>query len=214
MTGKQPKGSGQQPTKIPSKVPEKSPDKNQANTDVVLVGAVAGAFGVRGEVRIKSFTATPEDIFDYAPFRDDAGAPVLTVQSWKHLKDGFAAYTEEITSREEAASYKSVRLYARRDVLPQLNDDEFYHADLIGMAVRDLANAPLGVVKAVHNFGADDLLEVFKTPGHKQSWYLPFTKAATPHIDLKKREIIADPAPELLPGGENEPPDDGDQRKG
>ncbi len=167
--------------------------------DLVLVGAVAGAFGVRGEVRVKSFTATPEDLFDYAPFRDEQGEVVLTVQSWRHLKDGFAAYTHEATSREDAARLKSTRLYARRDVLPDLEDDEFYHADLIGMAVRDLENAPLGVVRAVHNFGATDLLEIANTPGASAAWYLPFTKALAPHVDLTRREIVADPPPDFIP---------------
>ncbi len=173
---------------------------------MVMIGAIAGSYGVRGEVRIKSFTATPEDIFDYAPFRDETGAIFLTIQSWKHVKDGFAAYAVEITSREEAQGLKSARLYARRDVLPALAEEEYYHADLVGLLVRDLNNQPLGQVRAVQNFGAGDLLEVHKTPGAKGAWYLPFTLESAPHVDLAKGEVIADPPDGLIPTDEHDRP--------
>lgn len=175
-----------------------------AKPEVVLVGAIAGAFGVRGEVRIKSFTATPEDIFDYAPFCDEHGRVIVSIQSWRHIKDGFAAYLVEVTSREDAVALKSTKLHARRQALPPAADEEYYHADLIDLKVRDLSDQPLGRVKAIHNFGADDLLEIHRTPGVKQSWYLPFTKQMTPHIDLAKGVIIADPAPGLLPNAPDE----------
>lgn len=165
----------------------------------VCVGAVAGAFGVRGEVRVKSFTETPEDVFDYAPFVDEAGAVVLTIASWRHVKDGFAAYAEEVASREEAMALKSLRLYAPRARLPETEDDEFYHADLIGLPVKTLAGEPLGQVKAVVNYGASDLLEIWRTPGVKGAWLLPFTAEAVPHVDLGAGEIIADPPPGTAP---------------
>ena len=168
-------------------------------TELVCVGAIAGAFGVRGEVRVKSFTVTPEDIFDYAPWRSEAGAPLLTVSSWRHVKDGFAVYCDEVVSREEAMAMKSTRLYAPREALPTLGEEEYYYNDLIGLAVKDLSGRPLGLVRAVHNFGADDLLEIWKTPGAKGGWYLPFTREAAPKVDLAHGEVIADPPPELLP---------------
>ena len=165
----------------------------------VCVGAVAGAFGVRGEVRLKAFTAAPEDLFDYSPFTDQSGRTVLTVASWRHIKDGFAAYCDEVASREEADALKSLRLYAARERLPELDDDEFYHADLIGMPVVDLAGEPLGEVRAVHDFGSGDLLEIWRTPSVKGGWYLPFTREQVPHVDLKAGVITADPAPGFLP---------------
>ncbi len=165
--------------------------------EFVCVGAIAGAFGVRGEVRVKSFTATPEDIFDYAPFTDDAGRVILTVASWRHVKDGFAAYCEEAASREDAMALRSTLLYAPRSRLPGLEEDEFYHADLIGMAVKGLDGASLGEVRAVQNFGAADLLEIWRTPGRKGAWYLPFTREAAPHVDVRAREITIAPPPDL-----------------
>lgn len=172
--------------------------------DLIVLGAVAGAFGVRGEVRLKSFTAQPEDLFDYSPFLDAAGRVALTVESWRHVKNGFAAYTAEVTSREEAEALKSLRLHAPRARLPGLEVDEFYHADLLGLAVQSLAGADLGQVKAVLDFGSGDVLEIHRTPGVKGSWFLPFTLDAAPHVDLEKRVIVADPPPEIIakdPGG-------------
>ncbi len=170
----------------------------------ICIGAVAGAFGVRGEVRVKSFTETPDDIFDYAPFLDEAGAVVLSVVSWRPIKDGFAVFCDEAASREDAEAMKSVRLHAARARLPAPDEEEFYHADLIGMAVKRLDGRDLGLVRAVQNYGAGDLLEVHETPGAKGSWFLPFTKAAAPHVDLAKREVIADPPEGVAPeGGES-----------
>ncbi len=160
--------------------------------DLIVLGAVAGAFGVRGEVRIKSFTEQPEDLFDYNPFLDGEGRAFLTVESWRHVKDGFAAYTTEVTSREEAAALKSARLHVERARLPALETDEFYHADLIGLAVQDLAGEDLGRIKAVHDFGSGDLLEIHQTPGVKGAWYCPFTLAAAPHVDVAKGVVILD----------------------
>lgn len=160
--------------------------------DLIVLGAVAGAFGVRGEVRIKSFTEQPEDLFDYSPFLDDAGRPFLTVESWRHVKDGFAAYTTEVVSREEAAALKSARLHVERARLPALETDEFYHADLIGLAVQDLEGVSLGRIKAVHDFGSGDLLEIHQTPEVKGAWYCPFTLAAAPHVDVAKGVVILD----------------------
>ncbi len=160
---------------------------------------MAGAFGVRGEVRLKSFTQPAENLFDYSPFCDEAGTEILTVSSFRHVKDGFAAFCNEVASREEAAALKSTRLHVARERLGDLEDDEFYHADLIGMAVKGLDGRDLGLVRAVHDFGAGDLLEVWKTPGAKGAWYLPFTLAGVPHVDLSQREVAADPEDGLIP---------------
>ncbi len=165
----------------------------------ILVGAVAGAFGVKGEVRIKPFTADPEGLFAYAPFTDEHGDVVLRVKAWRPIKDGFAAFVEEAATREDAQALKSLRLHVARDRLPATDDDEFYHADLIGLAVKDLEGRPLGEVRSVQNYGAADLLEIWKTPGVAEIWFLPFTKAAAPHVDLAKGEIVADPPEGLMP---------------
>ncbi len=161
--------------------------------DLVLVGAVAGAFGVRGEVRLKSFTDVAEDLFDYSPFINEHRDTVLTVVSWRPIKDGFAAYVSEVSSREDAEALKSTRLYVERERLPEPEDDEFYYTDLVGLAVRDQAGRDLGRVKAVQNFGAADLLEIHQTPGARGSWFLPFTHDTAPEVDVAGGVIVVAP---------------------
>ncbi len=169
-----------------------------SDPDLVFVGAIAGAFGVRGEVRVKSFTAAPEAIFSFGPLRDAGGRVIFTVTSWRPIKDGFAAHCKEIKDRTGAEAAKSTQLFAPRAALPALEEGEFYHADLIGMAVQSLAGDALGRVRSVQDFGAGDLLEIEGTPGLNATWFLPFTRAAVPHIDAAARLITADPPPEAL----------------
>jgi 16S rRNA processing protein RimM len=161
-------------------------------SDKVCVGAIAGAFGVRGEVRLKSFTATPEDIASYAPLETEDGARSFSVKITRQIKNGLAARLSGITDKDAADALRGTELYVPRDRLPSLPDDEFYHADLIGLPVTDTGGTPLGTVMAVLNNGADDLLEL-RAPGQKQSVLLPFTKAAVPTVDLAQGRIVADP---------------------
>ena len=125
----------------------------------VLVGAVAGAFGVTGEVRLKSFCAEPEAIADYAPLYDAQGRS-YGLKLTRAIPQGYAARLEGITNREAAEARRALQLYADRARLPSLPDDEFYHADLIGLQVVDVGGAPLGRVRAVLNHGAGDILEI------------------------------------------------------
>lgn len=164
-----------------------------ADTDErICVGAIAGAFGVQGEVRIKSFCAAPEAIEDYAPLTSEDGSRSFTLRITRAVKNGFAARLSDVATKEQADALKGVQLFAERDQLPDLPDDEFYHADLIGLEVLDTGGATLGTVRAVHNHGAADLLEIF-APGHKTTVLLPFTNAAVPTVDLTAGRIIADP---------------------
>ena len=158
----------------------------------VCLGAVAGAFGVRGEVRLKSFCAEPEAIAAYGPLTDESGMRRFEVTLVKPVKAGFAARLSGVDTKEEADALRGTRLYAGREALPALGEDEFYHADLIGLEVRDTGGALLGHVRAVHDHGAGDLLEVHG-PGLKQTVLLPFTRAAVPTVDLSGGRIVADP---------------------
>lgn len=162
----------------------------------VCVGAIAGAFGVRGEVRLKSFCAQPEAIAAYAPLWSEDGKRSFTVRLGQAIPNGFSARLSGIATREEAEALKGAKLFADRDKLPALPDDEFYHADLIGLMVLDTGGAELGRVSAVLNHGAGDLLEI-QRPG-KGSAYLPFTLAVVPTVDLNAGRIIADPPEGLL----------------
>lgn len=165
----------------------------------VCVGAVAGAFGVRGEVRLKSFCALPEAIADYGPLEDEAGARRFDVALDRPVKGGFAARLSGVETREAAEALRGVRLYAARDRLPALPDDEFYHADLIGLDVADPGGVILGRVRAVLDHGAGDLLEITR-PGGGEPVLLPFTRANVPRIDLTARRLIADPPEGLFEG--------------
>jgi len=158
----------------------------------VCVGAVAGAFGLRGEVRLKSFCVTPADIAAYGPLTTEAGDRRLDVTLGRAIKGGFAARLGGVATREAADALRGVRLYAPRDALPSLPDDEFYHADLIGLAVFDTGGARIGKVEAVLNHGAGDLLDV-RAPGTGETVSIPFTRAVVPTVDLGLGRVIVDP---------------------
>ncbi|AHC99373.1 ribosome maturation factor RimM [Leisingera methylohalidivorans] len=161
-------------------------------SDLICVGAVAGAFGVRGEVRLKSFCAIPAEIVDYSPLTNEDGSQSYTLTLTRPVKNGFAALLSGIETKEEADAAQGLRLFARRDQLPSLPDDEYYHADLMGLEVYDTGGTLLGTVKSVQNHGAADLLEIHG-PGLKSAVLLPFTLAAVPTVDLEKGRIVADP---------------------
>lgn len=166
--------------------------------DLVLVGAIAGAFGVQGEVRLRSFTAEPDAIVDYAPFFHEDGRPALTPTSWRPVKDGIAVIAAEVASREDAMALRNTKLYVPRSALPPAEDDEFYHVDLIGLPLEALDGAPLGKVRAVIP-GPQDLLDIEGTPGAKSSWFLPFTKALVPIVDLAGKRLVAEVPLGLIP---------------
>ena len=171
--------------------------------DRVCVGAIAGSFGVKGEVRLKSFCAEPEAIADYAPLTTEDGARRFDLTLSRAIKNGFAARIEGVTSKEAADALRGTRLYAERTALPVLADDEFYHADLIGLQVLDTGGTELGRVKAVLNHGASDLLEI-AGPGLKEPVLLPFTREAVPTVDLGLGRIIADPPEGLFTARDDE----------
>lgn len=162
----------------------------------ICVGAIAGAFGVQGEVRLKSFCSDPEAIADYAPLYTEDGARSFTVKLTRPVTGGLGARLGGIATKEEADALKGVTLWADKDKLPSLPDDEFYHADLIGLEVVDTGGQRLGTVRAVHNYGAGDILEVFG-PGRRQALLLPFTKLCVPTVDLTAGRIVADPPEDL-----------------
>jgi 16S rRNA processing protein RimM len=160
-----------------------------AREDLVLVGAVVGAFGVRGEVRVRSFTADPAAIASYGPLLDKAGALVLTPKRLRPAGEEFALTAPEVKTREEAQALRGTGLFVSRAALPPTEEDEFYHVDLIGCEVEALDGTALGSVRSVQDFGAGDLLEI--RPPEGQTWFLPFTKAAVPVVDLGGRRLVS-----------------------
>ena len=166
--------------------------------EMICVGAIAGAFGVHGEVRLKSFTARPEDIAGYGPLSLEDGSRDFTATITGQAKNGLTAKLSGVRTREEADALRGAQLYVARTKLPSLPDDEYYHADLVGLDVFDTGGAPLGRVKSVLNHGASDILEL-TLPGGADTVLLPFTKRAVPTVDLASRRIVADPPEGLLP---------------
>jgi 16S rRNA processing protein RimM len=164
----------------------------------VCVGAIAGAFGVRGEVRLKSYCAEPAAIADYGPLTDEAGTRRFEVTLTGQIKNGLAARLSGVRTKEDADGLRGVQLYVDRDRLPATGEDEFYHADLIGLRVMDTGGAEIGRVRAVLNHGASDLLEVMG-PSLKAPVLLPFTRAIVPTVDVAGGRIVADPPEGLLP---------------
>ena len=160
-------------------------------TDRICVGAIAGSFGVSGEVRLKSFCADPEAIAAYGPLWTEDGSRSFSVKLTRPVAGGLGARVSGITTKEQADALKGTSLFADKSRLPNLPDDEFYHADLIGLEVRDTGGALIGQVRAVHNHGAGDLIEVYG-PGLKQTLLLPFTKAVVPTVDLAAGRLVAD----------------------
>jgi 16S rRNA processing protein RimM len=161
----------------------------------ITLGSIAGAFGVKGEVRLKSFCAEPEAIVDYTPLTRSDGPMVQTIVLTGHAMGALVVRMDGITTKEEADALRGVELRARRSQLPALPDDEFYHADLVGLAAVDTGGQSLGHVKAVQTNGADDLLEV-SAPGLRNTVLVPFTRAIVPTVNLAAGRLVIDP-----PGG-------------
>lgn len=160
-------------------------------TDKTCVGAIAGAFGVRGEVRVKSFCAIPEDIAAYGPLSTEDGTRHFEISLSRAVKGAFAARLSGITNKDQADALKGTRLYLERALLPDLEDDEYYHADLIGLEVLDTGGAVLGKVKAVHDHGAGDILEL-QIRRVAETVLLPFTSQNVPTVDISNGRLIAD----------------------
>lgn len=164
----------------------------------ICVGVISGSYGVHGELRIKSFCAVPEDIEKYSPLTDEAGEREYMLAILRPITNGFSARLPEIFNKEDADTLRGTKLFARREQMPSLPDDEFYHADLIGLEVYDTGGVLLGRVKTVQNHGADDLLEL-QLAGTSTTTFLPFTKASIPTVDLATGRIVADPPDGILP---------------
>lgn len=158
--------------------------------DRICVGAIAGAFGVHGEVRLKSFCSDPADIATYSPLTSEDGTRRFEVSLTREVTGALGARIKGIATKEDADALRGVTLWAPRSALPALPDDEFYHADLIGLEVVDTGGKSLGRVRALYDHGAGDIIEVV---GGTQVLMLPFIRAVVPTVDLAARRIVVDP---------------------
>jgi len=156
----------------------------------VCLGAFAGAHGVKGEARIKTFTDEPKNVAAYGPVETEDRAQKFTLTVIRTIKAGFVLVrAPEIMTREAAHALKGMRLYVDRDKLPEPSEDEYYLEDLVGLNAVDEHGASLGRVSSVHNFGAGDLVEVKDIPGVKGAKFVAFTKESVPDVDIASQTI-------------------------
>lgn len=156
----------------------------------ICLGVVTGAHGVRGAVKLKSFAQHPEDVARYGPLEDESGAAHYAVRVVGEAKGSLIARLSGVADRDRAEALRGARLYLPREALPPTESDEYYHADLIGLAAVDRDGNRLGTVHAVHDFGAGDTLEIVRPQG--QPVMVPFTRAAVPAVELGAGRIVVD----------------------
>ncbi|MFD1626658.1 ribosome maturation factor RimM [Azospirillum griseum] len=180
-------------------------------TSMICVGQFAGSHGVRGLVKLRSFTQDPADVAAYGPLADETGARLFKVTLQGKVKDLFLAKVEGITNREQAQALAGVRLHVDRAALPETEDDDsFYHADLIGLRAERADGSLYGMVKAIYDFGGGDVLEIRIGSGALEM--LPFSKACVPVVDVRGGRIVVD-LPTVIEAreGDGDGPEDGDE---
>ena len=154
-----------------------------SKSERVLLGEIGAAQGLKGEVRIRSFTEDEAAIADYRPLEDESGR-VVEIETLRATPKALIARVKGVTTREGAEALTGTRLYAPRSRLPEREEEEWYHADLIGLEVLNADGTPLGVVAAIQNFGACDLLELSPASGGPNV-LVPFTRDTVPEIDVE-----------------------------
>ncbi|RJF88484.1 ribosome maturation factor RimM [Oleomonas cavernae] len=175
--------------------------------DYVCIGAIAAAHGIRGEVKVKSFTAEPVDVGAYGPVTTDRGQ-VLTLKVLREQGKAVIARIDGVGDRNAAEALRGLKLFVARAALPApVGEDEFYHADLLGLAVEDEAGDKLGRVLSIQDFGAGDMIEVALAAGG--SAFLAFTRQAVPVVDVKNGRVIVAPPEGWLDQGEADVPREG-----
>lgn len=176
---------------------------SSTNTDLVAVGIIAGAHGIKGQVKIRSYTANPDDIIAYGALLNKEGTKRFEVRLEGATQNGLIASIKGINDRNAAELLKGTELFVDRATLPESKEDEFYYDDLIGLEVRDASGANIGKIHALHNFGASDILEIILSGTSKKEMY-PFTKQNFPEIRIAEGFVQAELPEVLEPGGQKE----------
>jgi 16S rRNA processing protein RimM len=154
----------------------------------ICVARIGAAHGVHGAVKLWTFTEDPLAVKRYGPLATKDGARRFEVTSAREAKGHLVATLEGVTTREQAERLNGVELYVARDKLPATDEDEYYHADLIGLAAVTPTAQPLGRIVAIHNFGAGDIIEI--APPHGATMLLPFTHAVVPTVDFAGGRVV------------------------
>jgi len=161
--------------------------------DRVCVARIGAAHGVRGEVKLWSFTEDPAAVASYGPLETQDGLRQFEIEELRRAKDHFVARISGIEDRTAAEKLRNLELYVPRARLPKIDDaDTFYHADLIGLDAVTMNGTQVGTVHALHNFGAGDIIEIVPL-GSGDSLMLPFNEATVPKIDLAAKQIVIVP---------------------
>jgi 16S rRNA processing protein RimM len=167
----------------------------------ICVAQIGGAHGIRGEVKLKSFTAEPMAVKDYGPLESEDGAARFEIETVRPAKGHLVARFRGVADRDAAERLANLRLFVPRSRLPPAAADEFYHADLVGLAATTPEGTELGTVAAVHNFGAGDILELRPAAGGA-NLMVPFTESCVPRIDIAGRRLVVVPPEEASGSGE------------
>jgi 16S rRNA processing protein RimM len=154
----------------------------------ICVARIGAAHGVRGAVKLWTFTEDPFAVKHYGPLTTKDGARKFEVATAREARGHLVATLKGIATREEAERLNGIELYIAREKLPATDEDEYYHADLIGLAAVNAADEPIGRVTAIHNFGAGDIIEI--APPHGATMLLPFTNAVVPTVDLAAGHVV------------------------
>jgi 16S rRNA processing protein RimM len=163
----------------------------------ICVARIGAAHGVRGAVKLWTFTEDPLAVKHYGPLSTKDGARQFEVTHVREAKDHLVATLKGVATREDAERLNGIELYIARDKLPETEEDEYYHADLIGLAAVNAANEAIGRVIAIHNFGAGDIIEI--APASGPTLLLPFTNAVVPTVDLENRRVVIE-LPQVIKG--------------
>ena len=166
----------------------------------LLMGVIASVHGVRGEVRVKSFTTDPDNLPAYGPFTDASGVDVYNINVTGHSRGLLLGRVNDVRDRNSAEALVGTELYVERDILPPAEEDEFYYADLVGLNVVLETGEVFGRVKSVQEYGAGDVLEIIGTDG--QTNLLPFTRKIFPVVEMNAGCLVVVP-PEIVEGREN-----------
>jgi len=171
----------------------------------ICVAKIGAAHGVRGEVKLWPFTEDPLAVLHYGPLSTKDGLQQFEVVRAREAKGHLVAVLKGVATRNDAERLNGIELYIARDRLPPTEDDEYYHADLIGLAAESAAGEPIGRVVAIHNFGAGDIIEI--APPKGPTLMLPFTNAVVPTVDIAQGRVIIERPQEI----EGDSPDAADQ---
>ena len=162
----------------------------------IRVARIGAAHGIRGEVKLWSFTQDAAAIAGYGALETEDGARRFTIEALRAAKDHFVARLSGVATREAAEALRNLDLYVPRARLPAIEEaDTYYHADLIGLAAETTSGEPLGRVIAIHNFGAGDIIEIAPLSG--ATMLLPFTNAVVPTVDLAGGRVVIEPPNEI-----------------